>query len=228
MNFIYSILNKVNGKIYVGLTSQGEKRFSKHKSELKLNKHINSHLQSSWNKYGEDAFEFNVLEYCNKEDLGANEEWWIDFFESTNPEKGYNLRGGGQTNFDVSEETRKKLSEINKGENHWNYGKHHSEETRKKISEGMKKVPNPMHDEDICKKVANTRAIKYNSTGYYRVSKHNKSDCKQGFYWSYQWRENGKKKSINRTNIEKLKDAVISRGLKWCKISEIGEELSYG
>ena len=37
-----------------------------------------------------------------------------------------------------SEDTRKKLSEAKKGENHPLYGKHHSDDTRKKMSEAKK------------------------------------------------------------------------------------------
>ena len=228
MGCIYSILNKVNGKIYVGQTIQGTERFRKHKYELDNHKHPNAHLQSSWDKYGEDAFEFNILENCTDDKLNDNEIWWIDYFESTNPEKGYNLRSGGDCNFIVSDETRKKLSDINRGENHWNYGKHHSPETRKRISEGMKKVSNPMHDKEVCEKVSLSRSIKYNTTGYYRVGKHPKSDCKQGFYWRYSWKEDGKRKSINSVDFDKLKEKVIARGLLWCKISDLEREMSNG
>lgn len=38
----------------------------------------------------------------------------------------------------LSDETRRKLSESKKGENHYNYGKHLSDETRRKISEARK------------------------------------------------------------------------------------------
>lgn len=226
MNFIYSILNKVNGKIYVGLTSQGRERFNKHKSLLNNGNHFNPHLQSAWDKYGADAFEFNVLEYCSKDKLNENEDWWIEFFGSTNPDIGYNLRSGGGANFTVLESTRKKLSDINRGENHWNYGKHHSNTTRKRISESMKKIESPMHRQEVCDKVAETRIKKYNSTGYYRVSKQMKSDCKQGFYWRYQWREDGKKKTLNSVDFDKLKEKVVSRGLLWGKISDVCEETS--
>lgn len=37
-----------------------------------------------------------------------------------------------------SEETRKKMSESNKGKSPWNKGKHYSEETRKKLSDAFK------------------------------------------------------------------------------------------
>lgn len=221
MNFIYSILNKVNGKIYIGLTTKGMARFKKHKSELRNHTHHNPHLQNAWDKYGEDAFEFNVLEYCPKEKLGENEDWWIKFFDSENRLKGYNLQSGGLSNFIVSDETRKKLSDINRGENHWNYGKHHSLETRKKISESLKDVINPMENLESRDKVSKTRSIRYNTTGYYRVTKKSKSDCKQGFYWEYSWRENGKRKSFCSVDFDKLKEKVISNGLEWCKIEDL-------
>lgn len=35
----------------------------------------------------------------------------------------------------MSEEQKKKLSEVKKGQTAWNKGKHHSEETKKKLSE---------------------------------------------------------------------------------------------
>ena len=48
----------------------------------------------------------------------------------------------------LSEEHRKKLSEAKKGENHPLFGKHHSEETRKKMSEAQKgKKHGPMSEE---------------------------------------------------------------------------------
>lgn len=39
----------------------------------------------------------------------------------------------------LSEETKKKLSELNSGENHPKYGKHHSEETKKKLWQSRQK-----------------------------------------------------------------------------------------
>lgn len=221
MSVIYSILNKKNGKIYVGQTRNSPKdRFSKHKFELNTHTHPNNHLQNAWDKYGEDSFEFNILENCSTSSLNSNEIFWIDYFNSTDPEKGYNLHGGGNVNFTVSDETRKKLSDINKGKNHWNYGRHHSSETREKISESMKLVENPMHNDETCKKMSESRIKKYNTTGYYRVSKHKKSDCKQGFYWRYQWRENGKRKTINSVDLDKLKEKVLANGLEWKSLDD--------
>lgn len=55
---IYKIVNKLNGKFYLGSALDIEKRWSNHLSTLRNNKHPNSFLQNSWNKYGEENFNF--------------------------------------------------------------------------------------------------------------------------------------------------------------------------
>ena len=66
-----------------------------------------------------------------------------------------------------SDESKKKISEAIKGENHPWYGKHHTEETKKKISENhadMKGENNPMygkqHSEETKKKIGNRKYSK--------------------------------------------------------------------
>lgn len=61
---IYSIKNKVNGKIYIGQSTDIIDRLRHHLSELRHNRHSNSYLQRSFNKYGEENFEFDVVEEC--------------------------------------------------------------------------------------------------------------------------------------------------------------------
>lgn len=48
-------------------------RHCRHFGELNRNVHNNKHLQNAWNKYGEESFEFNVLEYCDVELLNERE-----------------------------------------------------------------------------------------------------------------------------------------------------------
>jgi hypothetical protein len=90
---IYRIYNKVTNKSYIGQTINLKKRLIDHRYLLKSNKHINTYLQNSFNKYGLKNFEFNILEYCNKEDLDEKEIYYIDKFNSL--EDGYNLIDGG-------------------------------------------------------------------------------------------------------------------------------------
>lgn len=57
----YKILNKVNGKYYVGGAYKSfDSRFAWHKRDLREKKHRNRYLQHAWNKHGEEAFEFII------------------------------------------------------------------------------------------------------------------------------------------------------------------------
>ena len=58
---IYKIINKVNGKYYVGSSSNIHKRWGEHIRSLNHKKHFNQHLQRSWNKYKQSSFEFIIF-----------------------------------------------------------------------------------------------------------------------------------------------------------------------
>lgn len=83
---IYQIVNCKNGHVYVGSSSNLDRRFIEHKSRLRKNNHVNSYLQNAWNLYGEDSFEFDVLITCHPDMLLYYEQQFID---KGNPE--YNL-----------------------------------------------------------------------------------------------------------------------------------------
>lgn len=91
---IYRIVNKVNGKGYVGSASSFYKRWKLHRHDLLKGKHHSFRLQHSWNKYGEDKFIFEVLEIVEnptRELLLAREQYWINYYNSSNPKNGYNI-----------------------------------------------------------------------------------------------------------------------------------------
>lgn len=75
---IYKIENKINGKLYVGSTVNFTRRWWKHRALLRHGKHPNSHLQASWDKYGEDAFSFSIVEQCLNDSLLSREQFYID------------------------------------------------------------------------------------------------------------------------------------------------------
>ena len=80
--------------------------------------HFNSHLQSSFNKYGESNFEFKVLEFVdNLLKLEERELFYITELGVTNPNYGYNIRPNCKTNLGLKwpEESKRKFSESKKG-----------------------------------------------------------------------------------------------------------------
>ncbi len=91
---VYCIRNTVNGKVYVGGAYRSFKeRERKHKRKLKQKKHHNRHLQAAWNLYGEESFEWIILERCLpvKETIEEQEQYWIDFYQAADRACGYNL-----------------------------------------------------------------------------------------------------------------------------------------
>jgi len=112
---VYKIENLVNGKVYIGQSEDIIRRWRGHKSELKNNKKSNKYLQNSWNKYGENNFNFSIIEECSIDNLSILEDEWIKFYDSINIENGYNLQTGGILNKKLSKESKKKMSD-----NHFN------------------------------------------------------------------------------------------------------------
>lgn len=128
---IYSILNTRAAKRYIGRAKNKQRRWSRHRSELKHHQHYNEHLQRAWDHYGADAFVFEVLEHCTSEEhMWERERWWIAHYQSHIPEKGYNLDLGGKGP-KLGTEALAKISAAHKG------GKHTPEHCRR-ISEALK------------------------------------------------------------------------------------------
>ena len=134
---IYMIQNKINGKLYIGQAVDIERRWVDHKRKLGKGCHGNKHLQTAWNKYGEDNFDFGVICKCDESQLNTMEQYYIFELMTYDREMGYNGNYGGKSGR-LTKETRKKISEAGKGENHPNFGKHLYEETKKKIGEANK------------------------------------------------------------------------------------------
>jgi len=112
---IYAIKNKTNNKLYIGSSVSPTQRWQKeHLPALNNNKHYNRHLQHSWNKYGENNFEFLVLEECDENLLVEREGYWIEHHKSWDRDHGYNLNRYVDDRIIMSEETRQLMSETTK------------------------------------------------------------------------------------------------------------------
>lgn len=79
--------------VYIGKSINIEKRIQRHFQELKSQKHSNIHFQRSFNKYGENAFSWIILESCEEKDLNEREKYYIDSLEML--KNGYNQNPGG-------------------------------------------------------------------------------------------------------------------------------------
>ena len=174
---IYTITNTVNGKTYIGQTAGSfHGRWKGHLKKLMNGKHHNAHLRAAASKYGHEMFRFDAIEAgpqgLTKEERVAwcnnRETYWLgDAYLS---EDYYNMKGGGDnaipgpeirrkiaktlTGMKHTEETKRKISEANIGENNPNWGKTHTEETRRKISEA---VTGKKHTEETKRKMSETR-----------------------------------------------------------------------
>ena len=75
---IYRIRCLVSGKLYVGSSKIIKSRWYQHRRDLRLGKHASPRLQRAWNKHGEAAFVFEVIEECDVDALFIREQFHID------------------------------------------------------------------------------------------------------------------------------------------------------
>lgn len=171
--YIYIVENVINGKQYVGQTTDPDARRRAHfngRSGCPV-------LQNAIEKYGSENFEFRILEEGSSlEELNQRETYWISELNTIRPQ-GYNIEQGGAVR-EMSEHSKRKIGEANKkyvrtpeyrekvrqntiGKKNPFYGKRHtkrakqkmrefrlnytiSDETRKKMSESHIGQPGPM------------------------------------------------------------------------------------
>lgn len=158
---IYSLMNAINGKMYIGKSIRDdiESSWSRPKSHLSGKGSVL--VFAAVKKYGIENFLILILhkEGCTKEKLIELEKYYIGHFK-TFGENGYNLTAGGDGFTGThSEQTKKKMSQSKLGNKSYNFGKRTpesiklmqsishigkrlTEETKKKISESGKVAQN--------------------------------------------------------------------------------------
>lgn len=104
---VYSILCKINNKIYIGSTSMTfSKRFFHHISCLRNNKHKNKYLQNVYNKYGEENIKFNIIEVVkDKSKILEREQFYIDEYKTNYPDLILNINPLASGTSNLSQET---------------------------------------------------------------------------------------------------------------------------
>jgi group I intron endonuclease len=129
---VYAHTNKVNGKKYVGVTSQDpEKRWNDGKGYTDRQPHMYNAIQ----KWGWENFEHEILfSNLSVEEASRIEQSLIDEWQLQNREYGYNAQSGGLTSATLSDEIKEKISIALTG-------RQLTEEHRENISKAKKDKP---------------------------------------------------------------------------------------
>ena len=122
-----------NGKRYIGVTRNNVLKRWGYKGRNYRSQVVGRAIE----KYGWDNIEHDIFAMCEtKEDAEKLERWLVDYYDTTNPSKGYNILPGGDVSVnDATPEIRYKLGNGTRG-------RKHTEEEKRKISEGCKRAFN--------------------------------------------------------------------------------------
>lgn len=109
---IYKYTNIINNKVYIGQTSwtlaqRAKSNGSGYKHCLKF--------YSAIKKYSWEAFKPEVLEIVDESIADEREKYYIQLYNSTNKNFGYNIDLGGHTEKVRSQETKDKISKSGLG-----------------------------------------------------------------------------------------------------------------
>lgn len=110
---VYAIMNRINGRMYIGSTGMGfSDRWSDHWIKLSKRRHTNIHLQRAFIKSGPDAFEFVVLEDSPPDKCIACEQKWMDFFH---PEYNITKYADASRGYKHTDEAKEKIGAAFRG-----------------------------------------------------------------------------------------------------------------
>lgn len=196
-NYIYKITNLINGKIYIG----------KHSSNKIDDTYMGSGkiIKRAEQKYGLNNFIKNIIAYTDNEAaLNFLERLYIKKYKSKDLSIGYNLTDGGDGTLGISRS----------GKDHWNYGRHLSDETKRKISETNKGHMSPrkgIHLSDETKEKLRLKHIGIKRGAHSDETKRKISENKKGKTYctrgikkpKYKWlTSNGDIKIMDMTNAK--------------------------
>lgn len=198
---VYVILNRATGACYVGSSIRLTHRKEQHFNALRRGGHYSLHLQRSFNKHGESAFIFHVLEIVipHKDYLLMREQYWIDLLKPL-----YNSRIIASSNLGMkhSEATRKKQSEA---------AKKRPPLPRESILRGAEKLRNRKHTAEELRKQSISLKLSWQTRVLTDVDRQRQSERSKA-YWSNITEEQRKTHSENASQAHmNLKRSEESR-----------------
>ena len=192
---IYKIVNNINNKIYIGLTTKDlSRRIAEHIRENK------SYIQKALNKYGLESFTISVIDHAeSKEILKEKEKYWIKFYNCKSP-NGYNLTDGGDGLINPTQEVRDKISNTLMGHDATSgfTGHNHSKESLEKMSESLKVTMNKPEVKEKLSKANKDKPMKEATKK--KISKSKKGKKRTDIVWN----KNKKMKDINPNYINPM------------------------
>lgn len=235
---VYKHTCKDNGKVYIGLTGMSLIERTGNNGEGYLHKKKNGNwvqpqIARAIIKYGWDNFDHEIL-FANltKEEADKKEKEMIDFYDSRNPQKGYNTREGG-SNGPLSEETKQKLKETMEGrydgEKNPFYGRKHSEETKEAIRKKNKihasnrdisGENNPMYGRKLTAEEIKKRSEAQKGKRHSEESKKKMSEARKEWYKNHPDYERPERTEEHK---EKMRQAMLGREMDKDWKRKIGE-----
>lgn len=203
MYTVYKHTNKINNKVYIGITGRKvERRWCKGIGyRPKKPTHV-AYFYNAILKYGWDSFEHEIL-YSNltKEEAELKEIALIHNYQSNVRVFGYNIDLGGNSRGKLSEETKKKVSDS------WNINR---EERSRRISEGKKGIKfTDEHRKNLSKAKKGKKAANRRPVSQY--------DLKMNFIKRWESLEDAQNElGISKSNIcRAIKYDRTAGGYKW-------------
>lgn len=211
---IYKITSP-NNKVYIGQSVNIKQRFGDYRKPSYFKRNNQHKLRNSINKYGIEKHKFEVITECSIEELNILELYYQELYNSV--KKGMNCVYVDESNgtFLHTEETKRKISEGNKGNKKW-LGKKHSEHTKQLISNMKKGVKRNFSEE------AKKNIILASSRPVYQID----FDSKKIINKFASIKEASLITNCSKTNISKLCSGSIKKSIKkvggflWCYIED--------
>lgn len=188
---IYAIENKINGKVYIGQTKMRfVKRYWHHCWKLSHNEHDNCYLQTDYDQFGADSFEFKILTVMDHtSNMDEMEQKWIAFYRESN--RCYNIQEGGHhVNLDtyITKEARQIVGEKNRQRLLGSKLPESTKENmRKAAAKGSSSRLSKLTDSEVLEIAALIRAGKsdYAIAPIFNVTRENIAHIRKGHTWSH-------------------------------------------